>query len=235
MVNRPSLAPSRARRTEERGDACSLRSSRGTAAASLLGPVAASDWTAGCPRAVIQVGPEFSAQGAWRPMWIRRRTHNSVPRLTWETALRSWRQDIRNQRHRDRAEGSFDPLRTQVACVTLIVLTRRMNHMKPDRRSVFVATMASAILGSVIIILLSVYWPGWAIDWMRIRVDHWVYPPPDELALKVVAAFIVCTLLVSAGVLIARWLLQRLRITNRAVSLALEVDDALELSEALEL
>ena len=94
-----------------------------------------------------------------------------------------------------------------------------MGTTKPNRRSLVVATLASATLGSLIIILIAFGWPRWAIDWMRVIVPRSVYPPPAELAARVAVVFVGATLVLAVGILVGRWVLQRLRMTNPAAAL----------------
>jgi uncharacterized protein YacL len=90
-----------------------------------------------------------------------------------------------------------------------------MGTIKPDHRSLFIATVASAVLGSALIILIAFDWPRWAIDWMRVIVSQSVPPP----AARIAASFIGLTLVLAVAILVARWILQRLRMTNPAVAL----------------
>jgi hypothetical protein len=95
----------------------------------------------------------------------------------------------------------------------------RMSNIKPDPRSIVMATLASAILGGVLFILLIFNWPRPVIDWMRVIVPNAVHSPPAELAAKVTAVFVVVTLFLAVGVLGTRWLLRRLKIANPVAAL----------------
>ena len=105
-----------------------------------------------------------------------------------------------------------------------------------ERRRIAVATLASALLGDVLlVVLLAFNWPRPVIDWMRVIVPRRADSPASvEFALRVAPVLAILTVLLAFLILGARWLLRRLRVATPLPSLGILLILAFGLSFVVE-
>ena len=95
-----------------------------------------------------------------------------------------------------------------------------MPDLQQERQVALVATLASALVGATLFILLLFSLPRPVIDWMRVIVPQSAYPEPADLASWVALIFIVVALLIWLAALAACWLLRRFGVSKRITALA---------------
>jgi hypothetical protein len=106
--------------------------------------------------------------------------------------------------------------------------------LQQERQVAVVATLASALVGATLFILLLFSLPRPAIDWMRFIVPQSAYPEPADVASRVALIFIVVALLIWLAALGARWLLRRFGVSKRITALAVLLILAFAASSGIE-